>query len=236
MAESIETLESRLASIPLMEARVLANVAEAPGLHRLVLDASAHALTTTHRSSGQYVAVSMDGVAPRYFALASRPGSGKAELLVGRTDGVSRALCDAATGDRVVVSEALGRGYDTNALTGQNVVVFSSGTGLASVRPLLDELLDMVPAARLAILHSRPPELAKVCSEDFDRWQQAGIWVVQTDGRPGEYVQEVFASSIRRPPVDTTEFVVCGSPLMQQAVTDYLHGAGVTDEHIHFNY
>ncbi len=236
MAESIATLESRLTSIPLSEAAILANVEEAAGLHRIVLDAEQHSLASTHRVSGQYVAVRVGDAEPRYFALASRPGSGRAELLVGRTDGVSRLLCEAAEGARVLVSSALGQGYDLATFTAPNVVVFSSGTGLASVRPLMHELLERTDASRLAILHSRPPELAGVCSSDFEAWEHAGVWVVQTDGTPGRYVQELYATSPRRPPAADSEFVVCGSPLMQQAVTDYLHGAGVTDEHIHFNY
>jgi ferredoxin-NADP reductase len=49
-------------------------------------------------------------------------------------------------------------------------------------------------------------------------------------------VQDLYAASEERAAALQTEFVVCGSPLMQRAVTDYLHGFGVTDAHIHFNY
>ena len=221
----------------LVPVQVQQNVAEAAGLHRLVLAVDAHPVRATHAVAGQYVQVGLQGHEPRYYALASVPGAAEVELLVGRAEGLAATLCELPVGSTLWMSGAQGAGYPMGLLRGRQVVVMSSGTGLASVRPVIEGLVADGCAAMVGVYHSRPPEQAGVCAADFERWRVQGVRVEQTDGAgAGRYVQDLYAASEERAAALQTEFVVCGSPLMQRAVTDYLHGVGVTDAHIHFNY
>lgn len=217
-------------------AHVVSNVPESALVRRVRLNVGDHPLVQSLHAAGQYVVLGTAETEPRYFAVAStRADLPVAEFLIGRGSPTSDALCDLSPGDEVFLSHAMGKGFGEPAEG--PLVLFGSGTGVAALRPVIRAALQGGGLRRpIALFQSRSQghfdELERECEE----WRQQGVTVVITDGGPGHWVHELFDAWAERPAPQTCHFLLCGSTLLVQSVTDYLRQHHVPDEHVHFNY
>ncbi len=235
-----DDMHTWLESLELRDATVLANDVVTPRMHRLVLDATHHPVVQGYDTPGQFVALSAEGVAPRFYALASHPRDlPQVEFLIGRAVGPADALCACEPGERVAMSVASGAGYRMEMLRDRPVVVFTTGTGLASVRPVIRDLVDAGAGARVSVYYGATSAADFALSDEMDAWARAGAAVVRvrddaTDGP--RFVQEAWIAAHGDADATGAEYVVCGSRPMQAAVVAALEARGVAPERVHFNY
>lgn len=233
-------MQAWLDSLELRDATVLDNEVVTPRLHRLVLDATHHPVLGGYDTPGQFVALSAEGQSPRFYALASHPRDlPRVEFLVGRALGPADALCACERGDHVAMSVASGAGYRMEMLRDREVVVFTTGTGLASVRPVIRDLVDAGAASRVHLYYGATSAADFALSDEMDAWARAGAEVVRvcddaTDGP--RFVQEAWIATHGEGDATCAEYVVCGSRPMQAAVVAALEARGVAPEQVHFNY
>jgi len=228
-----------LASIERTPATVLAVANEGDGCARIEVAATGHRLASTLVRPGQYVALGLPTGDARFFAVASAPPIGdRVEFVVQRGSAVSDALTELPAGSTVSMSEALGDGYPIDALRGGPVVAFTTGTGLAAVRPVFDALLaDGLAADALHLYHGAPNAEALLFADDLERWSGLGVGVHTVfDAVPVRYVQDVWREDAAAPDAATARYVVCGSEPMQRAVAATLQASAVPDDRVHYNW
>src|SRR5690349_12576652 len=126
--------------------RVRAAWDETPALRGLRLESDA-AFEEHHLLPGQVVRVRASGAAPGIFALANAPSKGReAELLLRRGHPVADAIVAAGTpGAWLEVSHPEGPGFSVKAAEGRDVLLFATGSGITSIRALLQHLIDRRP-------------------------------------------------------------------------------------------
>jgi NAD(P)H-flavin reductase len=234
--QSVEALESMLDGHRMTPLVLLENVALDDQLHRLRLDATGHALGTSYTRAGQYAVLGLAGHAGRYFALASPLGAlPVVEFWVARGSATSDALCGARAGDTLLCSAALGAGFLAPHDDERPVVIFASGTGLAAVRPLVEERLRSGRWTEL--LWSRPGTMHVGLASVWDGWRDRGLRCWATEGGQGHFVQDIYSATDAHPDPRTSLFVLCGSDPMQQAVQSMLQARwGVGPEQLRYNH
>jgi NAD(P)H-flavin reductase len=235
MPTTAATIEAELVHLTLAPVRLLATAPESAAVQRLTLDVSGHPLAQSYAIPGQYVALSPSDSSARYFAIASAPPAGATvDFLIGRGSPTSDGLCNALPGDQLHMSAALGTGYAMQRIGDRPVVAFTSGTGVASVRPVIQTLLPR--AGSVALFHSRSGAPLDLLEAEFGEWAAAGVHINTTDGGEGAWVHDRYAGWAGRWPAEETAFVVCGSARLQESVVAYLRALGVPSESIFFNY
>lgn len=228
-----------LASIERAPATVLSCRAEGIDCVRIEVSTAAHPVAGTFARPGQYVALGLPGGEARFFAIASAPPvTDRVEFVVQRGSAISDALATLAPGATVSMSAAMGEGYPVDVLRGGELVAFTTGTGLAAVRPVVDALLaDGASPASLHVYHASTNADALVFADELARWTSAGVDVHTVfDTVPVRYVQDVWREDPAAPSPTAARYVVCGSAPMQRAVAESLRDAGVPDERVHYNW
>lgn len=218
---------------------------------RLRLDVGDGAPLGGLRYPGQYVGLATVSSEPRWFVVASRATElPVAEFLIGLGAEVSDALAALRPGDPVRVSAPQGAGFDLSRVGDRAVALFASGTGLAAVRPVIDELLASgAPASRLALYYQERvrgsiptgrPACEFALATERASWQARGV-TVQTacDARPhgaADFVDALWRSTPGRAAATETTFIVCGNEALDTQVEALLASEGVDPGVILRNY
>ncbi len=172
---------------------------------------------------GQYVTLAGEGSPPRFYAIASRIEAGRWEFLVDRKGEIGSALVDLEVGDELSVSLPEGRGFEIAQPLGATALLFCTGSGLATVRPLVEAWLDGP---------KRPAEIALYYGErrvaDFAynsllaSWQsEVGVQVhlaAEETAQAHRYVQQAFADA--HPPLDDVYVYLSGAAVMVKLVAE----------------
>src|SRR5262245_4200059 len=106
---------------------------ETPAFRGVVLDAPE--LAAAHERPGQYVKLESDA-GKGFFALASAPGA-PLELLVKKGAPFADALAALPVGARIAASAPAGQGYPVRDHSGQDVLLFAAGSGIAPIRSVV---------------------------------------------------------------------------------------------------
>ncbi len=234
-----------LASIKLFDARVVASAPAGASTHGVVLDVTDHPLRTSWRRAGHFVAVAAETGEPRFFAPARDPrNDGLTELLVAPGQAVADAIIATPAGGRLRVSAAMGDGYRVLDAPPESVLVVAAGTGFASLRPALAELITARGAARdLALVYGVRSAGDWAYRDDIERWRRQGLEavLVAAESEPTEGGTAVdglrgWLDDPRRTGHPPDAVLLCGPDPMQRAAIALLAERGVGRERVHLNY
>ncbi len=195
-----------------------------------------------HRRPGQYVTMKLDGWPARFFVLANQPGNRRWELLVDRESESGRLLGERDQ-DVVLMSMPEGVGFDAGEGAGKEALLFCTGSGIATIRPLVEGWLegpeeDVPGQISLFVGESRAEDFAY--EERVKRWEAQGVRVRRAVERgdeegafPFRYVQHAFDACPR--PVTDAYAYLSGAPVMIQMVATMLMQRGMSPGRLKIN-
>ncbi|MCP3058945.1 NAD-binding oxidoreductase [Myxococcus sp. K38C18041901] len=224
-------------------ATVTARTPAADGLTDLVLDIQGTPLVGTHAHPGQYVRMSLPGLQPGMFAIASPPEVQglRWEFLLKDGSPLPDALIRLPLGAQVQVSAPEGRGFPVERARGHDVLLFATGSGISAIRPVIATVRrDRSLFGRVKLYFGARTPGAFAYQGELHTWEDGGVQVVRTVSQPGAsgwqgltgYVQTHLGEEA----VADARAFVCGQPGMSQGVIEALRERGVPREHIFFNF
>jgi NAD(P)H-flavin reductase len=190
---------------------------------------------------GQFVQVSIFGMAEAPISVCSAGASGRAEfqLCVRRMGRLTSALHELEVGETVGIRGPLGRGFPLDALAGRDVVFIAGGIGLAPMRSLIQwSLAHRDRVGHLTLLHGakRPAEL--LFGEEFPQWRKAKDFDLQLivdegdaswTGPVGLITELIAPLSLA---VERTAAVVVGPPVMYRFAIEELEARHIPPSRI----
>lgn len=182
----------------------------------------------------QYTTMRHGELAPRFLVIASAPGERAWEFLVDRGSTLGASLARGEVGDEVVLSEAEGEGFAIGAEG--PLLAFTTGSGVATMRPVLEHLRRVAPArvAEVALYYGEATGEDFALAEERARWEALGarIFLAREDLAEGEsgwrYVQDAFAEDA--PALEGARVLLSGAPIMMRLVSEALLARGVPPE------
>ena len=199
-------------------------------------------ISASYTTPGQYVAMQLGGSRPRFMAIANSPDRARRdgwEFLIDPTSRLEPVVEAMELGDEVILGEAEGPGYPLSVRHIEQALIFVTGPGIASVRPVIQYWVDHPEAAPPHVVlyygESEPDDHAYV--EDLARWAtDHGVVierVAEADADELRYVQDVFRARPRT--LEGTMVLLCGAAVMMQIVARMLLEAGFPARHIYTN-
>lgn len=178
-----------------------------------------------------------------YFAFASAPEDTELEFLIKQGAGASGAIYEMKEGDRVELTQVVGRGFALDEHRGKDLVFVAMGTGVAPLRSALRHVLKHADDfGQLVVLYgARTPDY--FCySDEAEDWERAGVElrrvVSRPDGHdwsgPTGYVQSLLDHVL--PDLASPVALICGSVEMIEQTRDRLRQMGFAPEAILTNY
>lgn len=194
-----------------------------------------------YRRPGQYVTLDLDGWPARFYVIASRREHRVWEFLVDRRGELGPPLSKLDRGDKLLVSLPEGAGFDATEATDAVAALFCTGSGIATMRPLIETwIADKTGPSKIFLYYGERS------SEDFAygsllaRWDARGTVAVHRaaeDGRLGSgehrYVQHALAS--HDPELSSAFVYLSGAPVMVKMVADTVLRRGVLPSRIKIN-
>jgi NAD(P)H-flavin reductase len=187
------------------------------------------------------------GQTESYFAIASAPEDEEFEFLIKRTGGASGdaggPFYSLKEGDRVELSQIVGRGFRVDEHAGDDLVFVAMGTGIAPVRSALRHAIARPGRfGRLVVLYgARTPE--DFCyADETESWRAAGVELRQVISRPDGYEwagQTGYVQSLLDhvlPTLASPVAFLAGSREMIEHTRDRLREMGLDGENILTNY
>ncbi|KAH7440951.1 hypothetical protein KP509_03G017500 [Ceratopteris richardii] len=248
-AHSPFALDATFVEAPLTSIRL-----EAEQIYSLSLDiSSSPAIMKGYTRAGQYVQLRVVGSDsnPVYMSIASPPrtaASGSLEFLVknskGRTAG---SLCNLKRGDKVEVSPIKGSGFAIERLYPAEdfptVLLFATGTGISSVRSLIESGFDALKRSDVRLYYGTRNLQEMAYQDKFKEWELSGVKIIpvlsqSNAGWTGEagYVQSSFLKEKGTMDPIRTGAILSGHRKMEEDVTSYLLVEGVKQEKILKNF
>ncbi len=187
-------------------------------------------LREAHRHDAQYVTLVLGENEPRFFVLANRPGTNWV-FLIDPTEAIAPLLEELEPGSTIEASLPEGAGYP-NADDFDRLLIFATGSGIASVRSVLQRLDDSEDAPETWLFYGE--ELARDFAyleelRDFEARSVTRLAMVSG----GTFVQQAFDESGVDP--RGAAVFLCGAPVMVHAVTFELLERGVDESCFHTN-
>jgi NAD(P)H-flavin reductase len=192
---------------------------------------------------GQVAVLRVGESATSYFAFASSPEDEELEFLVKRKGEAGAAIFEMKEGDRVELTEVVGRGFPLQECRGKDLVFVAMGTGVAPLRSALRHVLrHKQDYGQLVVLYgARTPD--DFCYRDeTEEWEAAGVELRQVISRPDGhdwsgptgYVQTLLDHII--PDLPAPVALICGSREMLEQTRERLRLLGFAPEEILTNY
>lgn len=188
---------------------------------------------------GQFVQVSIPGLTEAPFSVASSPTrAGYFELGVRRTGALTNAMHAMRPGDTIGIRGPFGTRFDTEAMSGKDLLLISGGCGLAPMRALIhycEDRIDEFGAVRILYGARTPADM--LFKEDIKSWEQSAHFACDytVDSNPnGDACQgKVGLITALIPPLDidpaNTTAVIVGPPVMYKPVIAELKKKGLTE-------
>lgn len=197
---------------------------------------------------GQYLRIEHAGESG-YFVLASPPRSATWSILL-RTGGVADRLLEARSGDEILVSGALGKGFPNAAAHGRALLLVAGGTGIAVTRAVVPLRIAVGDAAstELFLAFRRLADIP--LRSELTEWTAKGVRVfvclsgreVGLDQDPTGvlkvsrgYVQDVLRARGRAHAGEPGLVFVVGPDGLVQAAKAVAEELGVPSEDVHTN-
>lgn len=158
------------------------------------------------QTPGQYTTLDSKDGSPSYVVIANGPVSAPAEweFLVHTDTNLGHTAQSIEIEDRVILSPAEGSGYPISQIGNQPVLCFTTGTGIASIRPVVHWWLhdpDLL-ASNLYVYYGEKHPAEFAYRAEVDEWLSDGIDVrlaaqhKQTATAPFKYVQNAVDPDI----------------------------------------
>lgn len=193
---------------------------------------------------GQVIVLSLPGMKPAYFAIASAPEEQEyLDVLIKNGKGTSGAIYDLNVGAEIDVSNPTGKGFPLDNHKGKHLLLISVGTAIAPMRSVLRSLLrrrgefgEVTLFQGVLTPNHFPYE------DEMEDWGRQGIQVYRTVTFPENtgwtgysgFVQGVLEEV--RPNPHNTIVYLAGMKEMIEQTTELLIRLGFKPEEIHLNY
>ncbi|MFT3841121.1 MAG: hypothetical protein QM723_29285 [Myxococcaceae bacterium] len=187
--------------------------------------------------AGQFHQLRVGELEARPFAIASAPGSEKFEYLVRKGFPLANAL---SLGDTPITTGlAEGPGFPLEASRGRDLLMITTGTGLAPMRSVIDVVRHRrLEWGRVTLLLGgrRPTDFG--WRNEWKHWERSGITVVPTvlhpePGWTGEHAHLV--TLVPSSGLEKTSVFLVGSDELVAEVRKTLDERGVASHHLHLN-
>lgn len=152
----------------------------------LTLDSSPW-LGHVNGSAGQYTTVALtqgEGaeLGARFYAIANAPSRWKdegLELLIDRVGELAPYFADLTPGEALKVSAPEGRGYPLGLAYNKTALLFATGSGIASLRPVIQHWIDnhLRAPQDIALFYGERTAAEFAWLEEIPSWQQWGVRV-----------------------------------------------------------
>ena len=198
------------------------------------------------RHPAQYTTLGVGELAPRFLVVASAPAPelDRWRFLIKRDSTLGKALdSQGAVGQPLTVSAPEGPGFGVPGPQGPppgEVLAFTTGSGIATIRPVLDHLLLTHPEvlARTTLHYGESHADHFAYPDALDRWRDAGCTIHLAAAHPagrtsGRFVQETFtpeAHDLRH-----AVALLSGAPIMMRIVSATLLRLGVRPKRLRVN-
>lgn len=190
---------------------------------------------------GQFVEVSIMGYGEAPISLSSAPDGSRFELVVRKVGDVTTQLHTMKPGDKVGIRGPFGKGFDTEALKGKDLLFIGGGIGIIPMRSLIKYVLDhRQDYGEVTILYGCKEPCELFFKDEVNQWNKLEDvnLLLSADKCPeGEcWEGEVGLITCLLPKVTfdprTTIAIVVGPPVMYKFVIRDLLKRGVPEEHI----
>jgi len=187
---------------------------------------------------GQFVQVCCFGIGEAPISMASMDDSTAGfDLCVRNVGNVTAALHTASEGSIVGIRGPYGRGFDTEDLKGNDILIVAGGIGMVPLRSLIQALLtDRQAYGAVSILYGFKTPAEMLFAEEVGRWSELGDVDVHLtvdrphpdwDGHVG-VVTTLFPELSIKP--NQTKAIIVGPPIMYQFVITEARLKGIADE------
>ncbi len=209
-------------------------------LFEVFLDADE--VADSYKTPGQYCVIKLPDSKPLFLVLSNCIGDKTWSFLVRDANNSSNILHKTEVGSILEVSQAQGNGYPLHKLKGSDVILFSAGTGLASFRSVLDEIVKhRDDYKKVHLLHGSRFENEIPYKKEFENWSAFDIEVSLVLSKPSEnwqsfngHVQDVLEEKNIK--LDGFSGLICGPTAMVEDVTRMAKLRGLRPELIYSNY
>lgn len=196
-----------------------------------------------HFSAGQFGEYSVFGAGESTFCIASAPTrKGYIECSFKAVGKVTKQMRQLNVGDTMGFRGPYGNAFPLDKLEGQSVVFIAGGIGLAPVRCVIWNVLDLRDKFKdVTIIYGARSVADLVYKRELEEWSKRSdvkLWqTVDSGGETPEWKGEVgFVPTIvekAAPSADNTFAVICGPPVMIKFTLPVLQKLGFPDESIY---
>ena len=193
--------------------------------------------------AGQFGLYSVFGAGEATFCIASSPTrKGYMECSVKRAGKVTGELHQCNVGDIVGFRGPYGNSFPIDLMKGKNLVFVGGGIGLAPLRSLIWNCLDLRDQfGEIAIVYGARSVSDLVYKEELETWRQMAdvstVFTVDPGGETPEWEGEVgFVPTVleeANPSADNAIVITCGPPIMIKFVMMSLEKLGFGHEGIY---
>jgi len=226
-------------TLPRAQARVIGRRPETWRGQAVFVEAPS-AISAAYSQPGQYCQVRI-GEEKGYFTITCPPGSGALEFYVQRGGPCADAFAALPDGAAFEISAPIGRGFgvDEALATGDRLLAFATGSGMAGLRAALERIARS--GSRAAVYYGCRSPGDFVFAADLVRYQAQGLSVHLTVSQRGArdwrgrvgYVTELIRSDAPR--LTGAWVFLCGVPAMERAVAAWCETHGVSPDRIRTN-
>ncbi|MBA2664386.1 MAG: hypothetical protein H0U74_19005 [Bradymonadaceae bacterium] len=195
-----------------------------------------------YQRPGQYTTLQVGEQAARFFAIASAPGAGTGWEFLVDAESEAGLLFDAlADKTPIAVSMPEGRGFPVEQAVARPVLLFTTGSGVATMRACLDywERNPQLRPSAAALYYGEASGADFAFCEDLERWRAWGVRVFLAQGQCEDpttgyrYVQQAFEAD--RPLLEDAFVFLSGASVMLRAVAEKLLLLGVSPQQLFTN-
>lgn len=223
--------------VELTRTKVASAADEAAEQRRLVL-LDPGGLTERHVRPGQYCHLRVPGGTAAFYALMSTPAERELAFLIKSAGEPGAQLAALGPGDPVEVGPPHGPGFDVDAAKGRDVLFVATGTGIAPIRAVIEEVLTHPDEfGALSLYYGVRDASFLALAADLERWRRAGIDVricysraeAPEQGSSG-YVQELIVAD--RPDMGNAAVFAAGQDALLEDLARSMAGLGGTRDWI----
>jgi NAD(P)H-flavin reductase len=194
-----------------------------------------------HHRPAQYVTLKTSAFEPRFFVLAQAPGDAHWQFLIEAVADVEPFLEAIGRGEPLLVSAPEGSGFAPSGAVGRHAHLFATGSGIATMRPLIRHWLSEPSSAprHITLYYGETSEEDFAYLDELDQWRHQGVEVFLTCGRgptekcPYQFVQHAFDATDAG--IDDAVVYLSGAPIMIEVVADKLLRQGLAPESLLIN-
>ena len=189
--------------------------------------------------SGQFIMCTVFGAGEFAVSLPFSPEDDRPHLSVRQVGKVTCALHELGPGDKIGVRGPFGNGFPFDEIKGKNIIYVAGGIGLIPLRSSIVHVLQhRGDFGRILLLYGARSSKELMFRYMIDQWKKIEgfeTYFTIDNPEPGWNDRVGFVHTLIGPaavPVKDTVAIVCGPPVMFNAVIKELREAGLKDDAI----